>query len=408
MKLFVLAGEKVVTSDRSERATRILIGALFLAPPLFVLIQLSPTAWAIALPIILVLNDPRPLLAPSLRLCAASPFIPTFLLLAALSAAWSVDPLRSLSSAYKSAGFFVLGALTLAQLDLLPERSLSRIRIALMTGCMIGILCLASIEVYAWCKLARTTELDRTLHKIAFYGLYFAAFLLGAGRFFWLRIGFVGVAFALPTLFLGHTAGVNLAIGLLFIIGFLGDCKQKAMTVALVGAYCFAAVGLPFVVEWAYAHVDQFSIPVLPSTRSYMARLELWQVLSPKIKEALLLGHGADTTRIASIPFGTFKYYDNPDLPSAHNVVVDTWYELGLAGIFVLLAVIVGLTRKALSVSAGTFLPVFFVLIGTLIELAVDHRIWLSWLQGILIFAFVGGKVTAEVMKPAPSQDQFI
>ena len=118
-----------------------------------------------------------------------------------------------------------------------------------------------------------------------------------------------------------------------------------------------------------------------------MARLELWKDLVPQIKTAFWFGHGADTTRVLPLAFGEIKYYDLPDIPSAHNMVFDIWYELGLLGIIALLTIIMTAAETVMNLRAGALLVAFIVLVGTVVELSVDHRIWLSWLQGALILA---------------------
>jgi O-antigen ligase len=297
-------------------------------------------------------------------------------------------------------GFVVLGAVALTQLDAISFASRNRIWSALQIGCVAGILILATIEIHAWVTLDKSTEMDRTFHKIAFYGLYFASFLMVGAKNMGLRTAVVAVCFAVPTLLFGRTTGVNLVIVLVCILAFFSAANLKRFVACFVAAYCIFALIQPFVVHRLFQMVDQSSIASHTGAWSSIARLELWQAVAPQIKQAPLLGHGADTIRLISIPLGTFKYYDNPDVPSAHNAMVDTWYELGLVGVLVLIASVVMLTREALRSQDAAMLTMATVVVGTLVELAVDHRLWLSWVQGALIFAFLGGRLVMFASPP--------
>jgi hypothetical protein len=59
------------------------------------------------------------------------------------------------------------------------------------------------------------------------------------------------------------------------------------------------------------------------------------------------------------------------------------------ARIVALLYVIITAVRTIMTVQAGSLLVGFLVLLGTVVELSVDHRIWLSWVQGALVFGIV-------------------
>jgi hypothetical protein len=58
-----------------------------------------------------------------------------------------------------------------------------------------------------------------------------------------------------------------------------------------------------------------------------------------------------------------------------------------VVGIVSLLAIL-GMTLRDITTSACRFnLAAAIIFLGFLVELSVDHRIWLSWLQGAAVFA---------------------
>ena len=177
VKAVFLGGDTPYSRERHERATRCMIVAFFIAPLLFVTVELSPTAWAVTVAVILFLNNPR-LLVTSATL---SPLFFTLLVFAgigALSAIWSVEPARSLSASMKLAGFIILGKIIIDQLMSVSDDQRGRLWRTLVAGCAIGLVCLTAIEIAVWLNGMPSTTAVRTFHKTTFYGLFFAAFLL--------------------------------------------------------------------------------------------------------------------------------------------------------------------------------------------------------------------------------------
>ncbi|MDA9511193.1 hypothetical protein XI09_42400 [Bradyrhizobium sp. CCBAU 11386] len=363
-----------------------MIVAFFIGPPLFVLVELSPTAWAAALTITLLVNNPRLLLASrSVVLSYLSLALLSLAALAALSALWSQEPARSLKASIQFAAFVLMGGAAAAQLALVSTRQRDRIWNALLTGAAAAIIALAAIEIAAWATEASTARV-RSFHKTTFYGLCFASILLFPSKdYLGIRRAMVLFFYAIPTLLLGRTSGVNIMIVMAVPLLFLTRKGLRSVIGAFCLVYVVAALAAPFVVERVYQSVDGSKIATLPQVSSYMARLELWNDLAPRIRESVWLGHGADTTRANTVTFGPMKYYDLPDIPSAHNMIFDIWFELGLAGIVVLLLAIVTASLMTMRLQAGPILVTSIIFLGTIIEFSVDHRIWLSWVQGTLI-----------------------
>jgi O-antigen ligase len=110
-------------------------------------------------------------------------------------------------------------------------------------------------------------------------------------------------------------------------------------------------------------------------------------MVAQHVWEAPLIGHGSDTMRIATYVIENPKYYTLPDLPSAHNVIFDLWFELGILGILIWIGLLVVAARAALKINRVSQLISVAILFGVVAELSVDHRVWLSWVQGTIVFA---------------------
>lgn len=402
---FLGGGEPFFPCTRAERATRCLIVGFFVGPPLFVLVELSPTAWAGALAIALLANNPRLLLSSRAAILShLSLAFFSLAALAALSAFWSLEPARSLKASFQFTVFVLMGGAVVSQLISVSAEQHYRIWNALVAGATIAIITLAIIEIRAWSFDKVDTTLIRSFHKTTFYGLFFAAILLfPSGRYLQMRRVFVLFFYALPTLLIGRTSGVNLSIILAVPLFFLSREGLKSVLTIFCLMYFVAALASPFIVERVYQSVDSSKIAALPQVSSYMSRLELWKDLAPTIKGAPWFGHGADTTRSTSVSFDQMKYYGLPDIPSAHNMVFDIWHELGLVGIVALLLIVLAASRTMMHLQTGSLLVTTIMLLGTILELSVDHRIWLSWVQGSLIF-MVAASVLAS-LQTAPGRD---
>jgi O-antigen ligase len=307
-----------------------------------------------------------------------------FAAFAAISAKWSLDPSRSWKAGLVLVTYVGVAALIISYIAALSPSQRERVWAALVAGAVVALIELTAIEIYS--ILARW-DAARTFHKISFYGLLAAAVLLHPetkGRSWKI---FLLIFFAIPTLLIGKTTGVNLLILATIALYFLPIGQRPGLLLAVFSLYCLLALSAPFLVDAVFGWVDQSSISRLKSVASFMARLDLWKLMAPYILEHPWFGHGADTVRVSEFIIRHVKYYDLPDLPSAHNMVFDQWYELGLAGIISLLAIL-GMTLRDITASACRYnLAAAVIFLGFIVELSVDHRIWLSWVQGTAVFA---------------------
>ncbi len=381
-----LGGESLFSPSASERVTRCLVVGLFIALPLFVSIQLSPTAWAPIMTLSLVLADPRRLAVRPVRVWwkLAACWM-GLAILAAVSAVWSLDPRRSLFAGVVMAAYIGCGVVVVDYIAQRSDAQRERIWRALRSGAVISLIILTAIEIYS-----EVVDWDaaRTFHKITFYGVLAAAVLLhDRDRATWLRALFLLLFFAIPTLLIGKTTGVNLMIGAGIVLFLLRVRRLDIWLLPIFPIYCLLALSAPWSIAGIYAWVDQSVIAGFDGVASFMARLELWKLMAPYIVENVWLGHGADTVRISQFIVHNVKYYDLTDIPSAHNMIFDQWYELGLLGVIVLLAVMGVMLAVIVRSSCRYSLGAAIIFLGFLVEFSVDHRIWLSWVHGTVVFA---------------------
>jgi O-antigen ligase len=378
------------TSDHAENANRVLLWALFLAPILFVAIENSPTTWAVATPLAVL---PFSLLSGQFKIRDALSW-PTFFVLCvvsvvALSAVWSIDPWRTVRAATSTLAYALMGLLLFQQIRAVPEHDLGRLLVALNLGAGIALVWLTIFEL----SFLRTDPSDaaavlagvRTLHKTTLYGFLAAVFLLCNRDRRW-HI-FAACMFAIPTFALGRTHVISIGITVVAALYFLSAQWRIRFLVASCLVYAVLTLAAPLITATLFAWVDHIHLlDFQPGT--FAARLELWKMVAQHVWEAPLIGHGSDTMRIATYVIENPKYYTLPDLPSAHNVIFDLWFELGILGILIWIGLLVVAARAALKINRVSQLISVAILFGVVAELSVDHRVWLSWVQGTIVFAF--------------------
>ena len=380
----ILGGLPLWTGNLGEILFRALIGAYFVAPVLFVSIDASPTALAIIAAIIAAANlsvKRHDLVLGVKTLAVVLAAMSCFVLSSVL---WSVDPTRSISAAKNVLGYSVAALVLVQCLMVLPADQCQRLLKAFFAGAWMAVFVLIGRELYFAFASGDPLFVEKvvTLHKITFYGAFFAVALLAQPG---PRSKILAALFAMSTLLYGRSSGIDLAIFVIALF-FLTPRKFRQHALAcFVISYLALAVTAPLVVSPLFAFLDARGLLAFhPGTIA--ARLELWKMISARLAEAPIVGHGANTIRNAAGIVVNPKYYTLADLASGHNIIFDVWYELGIAGItaygLVLTAVTTLIGRLA---GTSQFITGSFLIIAV-IELSVDHRIWLSWVLGTLVF----------------------
>lgn len=127
---------------------------------------------------------------------------------------------------------------------------------------------------------------------------------------------------------------------------------------------------------------------------TFIHRLYIWKNLTPLIKERFIIGHGFAVSRYfkgnsLEMPFDNWSA-----LPShPHNIVMQLWFEFGLAGVLLVLSLTFwGLRRISTIASRGTRALVYFYVGQTWVTLSLSHSLWHKWwicwmaFSGILLY----------------------
>ncbi|AGB47325.1 lipid A core-O-antigen ligase-like enyme [Mesorhizobium australicum WSM2073] len=381
----ILGGFPAWTSNRDEIVFRMLLGLYALSPALFAFVEMSPTVLTLvgALMGALALLTKRARFARgTIGLAIALALLSGFVLASAL---WSVDASRSLMAARDVFGYSIAAILLFQGILALASAQRERLARVSLAGMLIGVVSVMGWELY----FAFLTEDPRfvenvfTLHKITVYGAFFAVIFLAQPRLVWKGLA---ALFAVLTLLYGRSTGVNLAIVLVAVMFVMPAKYRQHVLVGFFAVYLSLALIAPFVVAPLFAYLKTTGwLAFYPGT--FAARLDLWQMISPRIADQPILGHGANTIRNAAGVVVSPTYYAQADLPSAHNIVFDLWYELGALGIIVYGVLLAAIIRMIGGLSGPCHFIASSYLIIAVVELSVDHRIWLSWVLGILVFA---------------------
>ncbi|MER8810182.1 O-antigen ligase family protein [Mesorhizobium australicum] len=381
----ILGGFPAWTSNRDEIVFRMLLGLYALSPALFAFVEMSPTVLALvgALMGALALLTKRARFGRGTTgLAIALALLSGFVLSSAL---WSVDVSRSLMAARDVFGYSIAAVMLFQGILALASAQRERLARVSLAGMLIGVVSVMGWELY----FAFLTEDPRfvenvfTLHKITVYGVFFAVIFLAQPRLVWKGLA---ALFAVLTLLYGQSTGVNLAIVFVAVMFVMPAKYRQHVLVGFFAVYLSLALIAPFVVAPLFAYLKTTSWLVFyPGT--FAARLDLWQMISPHIAEQPILGHGANTMRNAAGVVVSPTYYAQADLPSAHNIVFDLWYELGALGIIVYGVLLAAIIRMIGGLSGPSHFIASCYLMIAVVELSVDHRIWLSWVLGTLVFA---------------------
>jgi len=272
--------------------------------------------------------------------------------LGALSAAWSIDPLRSLIIAARLAGIFAAG-LSLAAAA--PRVNPRRLLIFLMAGMLVGIPA-AMVELAtggALSHLAFERPFAATRMNFASMTMAILLFPLAAvgvrkGRpaIIAIVVAMVGAMVATIWMLSDTTAKgallIGVAAGVLFYLGPRAVPRLAAVLSVLV------VVTAPV----TFPRIERYR-PLVEATanlkRSAVHRLLIWSFAGDRIAERPLIGWGLDSSR--AIPGGAEKI--SPNLPEwlpvhPHNAALQIWLELGVPG-----ATLFALTIAFLFVALG-------------------------------------------------------
>jgi exopolysaccharide production protein ExoQ len=354
-----------------------------------------------------VLSTRRNMLSPALGFTAA--LLGCLLLWGAVSALWSLDPIRSLLVAARLTGLFVAGLALVAAASSIAAPG--RLTLLLVAGLVLGI-------VMALTELATGGALSSYFSERAYQAarlnqasIAFAVLVLPVGAMLvsfgykicatLLAIATVGTIYALA----GTAAKAALIAGLPMGLFLYRSGPVAARAAAVISIIIIVTAPLTFA---RLARLPALSESADSVKLSAGHRLLIWSFAGDRIAEQALGGWGLDSSR--AIPGG-----EDPIRPGEtwlplhpHNAPLQLWLELGVPGA-ALFAFGVALVWRALA-HAG-WPPLFFAAAGGGLTIAfvgcfATYGIWQEWWLGTLWFSLFLVLVMARVVgRPARNAD---
>ncbi len=335
----------------------------------------------------LILAAKRPLWRPDLAVPAA--LVAALLIWGAVSALWSIDPLRSLDLAARLAGLFAAGlALAAAAKEIaVPGRLTNFLIASLIIGTAMAALDLATHGALSKPFSTRPYELSwLNQASVAFAILLLPTSTVLIGRGHRAAGALFAVAVAATVLVLAGTAAkVSLAAGVAAALLWYGwPARTARLAVALS---VIVVIGAPL----TFARLERVSDLVVTANdvkQSAGHRLLIWSFVGDRIAEHPLAGWGLNSSR--AIPGGKDLIRPGESwLPlHPHDAPLQLWLELGVPGA-VLMALLSGYAWLALAradlprlyggAAAGSLACGFVATLAT-------YGIWEEWWQGTLWF----------------------
>jgi len=345
-------------------------------------------------------GDWRRLIRPNAALVAML-FVTGYTL---LSAVWAANPGAAIG---KGALLFFATLITFAAIAALAEVDVERLRrpaLAFAAGAFLGglfilfelltdaALARAFGSLIAWFKPAatqqvldgaRAAKLNQNVAIVMFNlwsGLLALQMLEGRRRRAVASFLFA-LAIAVPVLLSYHQSS-QLALLLSVFAFFLAQLWPKAVVRTLAAVWCLGfALVLPL--SFAAYNADLHLAPWMPN--SFKARIIIWEYTAERALERPWIGIGARSTRdlrqpedLAEKPEG-FVLSRNTGI-HAHNVFLQSWYELGLVGV-ILIAVASAMIALRISLLPLEVVPFAGATFTTfLVTASVAWGMWQTWL----------------------------
>lgn len=330
-----------------------------------------------------------------------------FLIIAAVASLWSFDPLRGLGQALRLALLFAAGTILLAAaLSLSPrEARIARHGMAVAGLLLIGLMLIETASGAALTRFFRGVD-ARTLDDIANGaplargGTVLALFLWPAlmvlpawyGRWS-VPLAAAAAAAALWLQPIEATVVAGLAGLAVFALAWRlppGALRQgRLLAAALLLAPPLIAALLPTI----YGATDLAALP-----HSHRHRVEIWTYALARIMEQPVFGWGFDASREL---MGTGGQAVRPDAPMSlhtHNITLQAWMELGLAGLAVLVALAWSLWSRAALLGPLVAPAMLGGFAAALVYVEISRGAWQHWwLAALWLFA----AWTAALSRPA-------
>ena len=357
-----------------------------------------------------------------------------FIFFSAVSALWSLTPANTL---YKVLPLVAMGLLALIVVNFsmsLIDDELEALKKGIIFGGFLGFI-LLGIELTGDALISHFLRASFSAFSINTYEMFHIKKTLNGGvtvasLFFWPWLFVVWEKFkyyiSIPiitcsalVILLGANDAPFFAVtgGLLTsaIIGLLPKLGRRVLTIFILIAIFVAPLAPKYLFSIADSDKGEFVTPstfitfdrgIIPIPNAWYHRLTVWKVTSERIKQKPFLGYGYDTSRALYKKGDEIRHqrYDKsgnlivgiisePIPLHPHNVVLQIWLELGIAGaiflatlLFFLIKSVFGenLSKRDRFAGIGILVTIFSINL-------ISYGAWQSWWLGtqiIVIFIF--------------------
>jgi exopolysaccharide production protein ExoQ len=356
----------------------------------------------------IALSAGRKPLSPALGLTAV--LLGCLILWGAMSALWSVDPIRSLIVAVRLAGLFALGLALVAAVNSIAAPG--RLTLLLVVGLALGIVMALSEITTAGALSSYFSDRPYQPARLNQASIAFAVLLLPAAAVLAcldhkIRAALLAIAAAGTICVLAGTAAKTALIAGLpagLLLRRFGPVVARAAAVISIVVIVTAPL--------SFAKLER--LPALSESADSVKlsaghRLLIWSFAGDRIAEHPLVGWGLDSSR--ALPGGRDPIRPGETwLPlHPHNAPLQLWLELGVPGA-VLFALVVASAWRALADTGWP--PLFFAAAGAGLTVAfvgcfATYGIWQEWWLDTLWFSlFLIGVMARVAGRAASAEDR--
>jgi O-antigen ligase len=195
---------------------------------------------------------------------------------------------------------------------------------------------------------------------------------------------------AVTTLLSSHAAS-QIAIAGAGIV-YLLHCLNPALARRLVVCGWLAAMTLVLPAVHAAHRADLHLNAWLPENGR--ARIAIWTVTAERYVKSPWLGIGAGSTQRVTDQLRAARYWNGEELGKdtdahAHNIYLQTWYELGIVGAVFLLAVGLSVMRWVWAQPLLTQRFLLAAFVSASVIAAFSWGVWQPWFMASLLFCSI-------------------
>lgn len=337
-------------------------------------------------------------------------------LLAGVSALWSVDPGFAVERTLKILLVLGPGLLLVAVLRAVPYDMMRR-TLPWIGGALAATILLGAGELMLHGPLYRllngygadqpffADDLNRSMIAITLLlPVTIALMVQGVPNPRWRILALMGLGM-IPVLLLTHSQSTQLGL-MVAAACLILPLRWRWIWAALFALLAAAVIAAPFIAPWMYAHGAAMLAgnPITGNGGGYAPqRLEIWDAVARQVLDKPFIGHGVEALRHID-HLGMALVYNAADSAlHPHNFALQFWLEFGAVGaasIITLLGLCLHtLYKHRVHPSTRWLLPGFA---ATVAVAAMTYGIWQGWWLGLVMLELaLAGLVLRAPVKPA-------